>query len=58
MTPGIQAEHRVKDKITKYKQLDPLNTLHFVPFVLESSGFLHKTAREFLRLGARKLLRY
>ena len=54
MTPGIQAEHRVKDKITKYKQLDPHNTLHFVPFVLESSGFLHKTAREFLRLGARK----
>ena len=54
MTPGIQAETRVREKINKYKQLDPNNSLHFVPFVLESSGLLHKTAREFLQLGARK----
>ena len=54
MVPGNQAEARVREKINKYKQLDPNSTLHFVPFVLESSGLLHKTAREFLQLGARK----
>lgn len=54
MKPGQQADSRVNDKISKYKMLDPHNTLHFVPFVLESSGLMHSTARAFLRLGARK----
>ena len=54
MRPGIHAEARAREKIAKYQRLDPNNTVHFVPFVLESSGYLHKTARDFVSLCVRK----
>ena len=43
-----KAEERAKGKIDKYSQLSEQNGHHFIPFIIETNGHIHRIAKDLL----------